>query len=896
MNAKRMREWLPPRVRSLLFRRQADQELAEEFEYHLEMRSHEYIDRGMNPEEARCAAMRAMGGMEQCKEECRDARGWRWMNEFLRDLLYGFRILAKSPGFTAITVLMLALGIGANTAVVSVLDTLIFRPLPFGRVDRLVGMPPGANYVNYLDIRAEAQVFSAVAATMDLPVSARASDGKMLLGRAVSANFFQVVGLPMTLGRGFLPGEDKISGSPPVAIVSYRFWAQNYRSDPAIVGKPIELNREPFTIVGVAPKDLPGDLRVGGAFFDLWVPIPMLARIAGLENTPMWRDAIVSRTLYPFLELVGRLKPGVTIEQARSRMTALISNLQKTYPGSIKEEEKPLLVPMSETRWPRRDLLFIPIVLMVAGICVLLITCTDIANLLVARGSARQREIATRLALGASRARVVRQLLAEGFALSVLALVLSLIMYRFVLLLFYAFNPFGDPLYANLGIDHRTLAFAIVIGLLSNLMFGLAPALAATRSEISGALKDQGFLGFGRRKARWRRKLVVSQIVLTVVLLVGAGLFGRTVRHFLYGDPGFDMNVQIFNQGEDKYQPDRARKMVFYRRALEQLRGLPGVRSAAWGIDQPFEPLRFMAEQIRPEGAASGNDNWLTIPGNSVSAGFFRTLSIPIIQGRDFAESDSQNPAGMVIVNETLARRFWPGMNPLGKRIRIRKAGPDEFRSQGPEICEVIGVVRGVKYKAPWEEEKPYVYFPYWHWFFDSMGLYVSVQQNPNAMAGSIRKLCETIDPGIKITSASSIAAQLKPLLSQERSAAFLFGIFGLLGLVLASIGLYGIISYSVAQRTREFGIRIALGAQAKLIVGSVILEGIKMVLMGLAIGLLASISLSRLVASRLHGLNPLDPITYAAIAILLIVVALLAAFLPARRAAANPMNALRTE
>ncbi len=888
---------LPLRVRSLLRRGRVEQEMAEEFEYHLEMKIREYTASGMTREEARYAAMRAMGGMEQQKEKCRDALRVRWMNEFLQDLRYAFRILAKSPGFTIVAVLMLALGIGANTAVVSVYEMAIFKPLPFGQIDRLVEIPPGFNYPNYLDIKADNTVFSDVAAWMVLPLGARGGNGLMLSGRAVSSNFFRVVGLPMTLGRGFLPEEEKLSGSSPVAVISHRLWKDSYGGDPAIVGKTIRLNDESLTIVGVAPQALKGDLGIGPVYWDYWVPIPMFVRITHLEKEPMWQDAIESRSMGQWLWSYGRLKPGISLEQARARMAVLFSNLQKAYPGSVKDDAKPNLVRANQARWPQGNILFSGAVRAAATLCILLITCTNIANLFLARSSARQREIATRLALGASRARVVRQLLAEGIVLSAVALILSLAIYGLTLQLMSAFEiPFNySHTNLDLGLNYRTLLFAIGIGLLANLMFGLAPALAATQTRLSGALRHPGLLA-GFRKARGRRILAVSQIILTVVLLVGAGILGRMVWHFVSADPGFDRNVLII-PADSTYGINKSRRMRFYSESLERVRNLSGVRSAAWGATLPFDQRGYIEEAVRPELPGYGNDTWFTIQANSVSPGYFQTLGIPVLQGRDFADRDINNPAGRVVINETMARRFWPGTTPIGKLIRFKRADPKENRDQGPEVCEVIGIVKDVRYKTPWEERTPYMYLPYWHWFYMQMTLHVSTSRNPYSLIAPVQRMYGNADSAdFFANDASLIATQLESLFSEERSAACVLGIFGSLALLLAAIGLYGIISYSVTQRTREFGIRIALGARGGNIVRQVLLEGLKMAAFGLAIGLAGSVALSRFLASRLHGLSPLDPATYAAISVLILVIAFLAAFLPARRAAGNPMDALRTE
>jgi predicted permease len=747
-----------------------------------------------------------------------------------------------------------------------------------------------------MDIRRDDHAFSDIAAWMVLPLQARDANFRMLSGRAVSANYFRVVGLPMTLGRGFFPEEEQLSGSPPVAVISFRLWKDRYGSDPAIIGKHIKLNDESLTIVGVAPKALRGDLGIGGTYWDLWVPIPMFVRITRLENEPMWRDAIESRSMGQWLWSFGRLKPGTTLAQARARIDVLFDNLQRSYPESVKDEAKPNLVPVTQARWPQGNVLFSAAILATATLCILLICCTNTANLLLARGSARRHEIATRLALGASRSRVVRQLLAEGFALSAIGLVCSLALYSLTLRFMLSFEvPFDySQVNLELGFNSRTFIFAIGISLLANLMFGLAPALAATRTGISGALRDLGHLA-SFHNARGRRILTVSQMILTVVLLVGAGVLGKMVWHFVSADPGFDKNVLIVSAGST-YGIDKTRRMRFYTESLERIRSLAGVRAAGWGAILPFDQRGDIGEQVRPEQEGYRDDTWFKIRGNAVSPGYLQALRMPILQGRDFIDRDRQNPAGMVIVNETLARQFWPGKTAIGRRIRIRKAQPEENRDQGPELCEVIGVVKDAKYCTPWEEPLPYIYFPYWHWFYMQMSLHVSTSGNPYRTIDSIRGACRSADSGDFVEDVRLTSTQLESLFSRERAAAGVLGIFGLLGLVLAAIGLYGVISYSITQRTREFGIRVALGARSNDIVRQVTFDGMKVAALGLAIGLFCSAALSRFLASRMHGLSPLDPVTYAAISALALAVAFLAAFLPARRAAADPMKALRAE
>lgn len=885
---------LPLRVRSIFCRGQVERELAEEFQYHLDMKTEELIAAGTPPDKARQAAMRAMGGLEQRKEECRDARKTQWIDELRQDVRYSLRILTKNPGFTIVAVLMLALGIGANTAIVSTIDALVFREMPFGQVDRLVTVEPGANLQNYLDLRADDSVFSGVAAYMGLPLEARTPNSDLVSGRGVSANFFQVLGLNMTLGRGFLPEEEKLTGSQPVVVISHRLWKQSFSSDPAVVGKLLRLNGEPLMIVGVAPEHF-RDVVLGSSQ-DVWVPFPMFARITHLEKAPEWRESIERRDMGPWLSVIARLKPAVTLSQARARMDVLLVDLENAYPGTTKNW-RPTVAPESRARWPKGNALFFSMVLAAAGLCLLLITCTNVANLLLARGSARQREIATRLALGAGRGRLMRQLLAEGLTLSALALIVSLLVCRWTLQLLPAFeNSIGSTFSLVLGIDRRILLFATCIGLLTNLLFGLAPAFVVSRTDLTGALKNQGFLGYRPKRIRWRRALVVLQMGLTVILLMGAGLFIRTVWHFESIDLGFDRNVLLLGSdfilsGEFEIGTKDAERqaLAFYRGVLEQVRELPGIRSASWAEDLPFDRRGYIEESIRPEESEDTEANWLSLNCNVISTGYFKTLGIPIVQGRDFRASDSGNTTGAVIVNQTLSRRYWPKQSPLGKRIRVR--------DKKPELWEVVGVAKDISFSTPWDEPQPYAYFPYWQLpLYLHMDLQVNTTGDPMSTIKSITDMCASVNPKVTMNNPRLMSQRTESLLSHERAAASVLTVFGLLALVLAAIGLYGIISYSVVQRTHEIGIRAALGAQKTDILKQVISEGIVLVTLGLAIGLPCSMALSKLLYSRMHGLSPFYPGLYVIVPTVSCAVALLAIALPAWRACADPMNALRIE
>jgi putative ABC transport system permease protein len=861
----------------------------EELRFHLQSQIADAVKAGMSPDEASRTVLATFGGFDKTKEECRDTRPVRLLNDLRQDLRYAVRVLAKSPGFTAVAVLVLALGIGANTAVVSAIDAIVFRPLPFAQLDRLVGFSPGANLVNFFDVRDDHQVFSGVAAYIGIPLMAKVDGSAFLSGRGVSANFFQVLGLSLAAGRGFSPDEDKMPYGRSVVVISHRIWMDRFAGDAAIIGKTLRLNREPMTVVGVAPRGF-RDAEPGGPQQDLWIPIPMFGKVMRIEEESYYHEATERRDYDPFLALVGRLNPGVTIEQASARLSILTGNLRKVYP-EIDRNWNPKLVPETRARWPVGSVLFSSAVLSAASVCLLLIACMNVAGLLIARGATRRREIATRLALGARRARVARQLLAETSVLGAMALAASSVAYGLTLRCLPAFEKYpGFILMLDLGINYRAMIFATSITLLTLLLCGLAPALGVSRVDLTMALKNQGLMTTGRGGSRWRRVLVVSQVALSVVLLVAAGLFARMIRHFESVDPGIDRDVLLLDSHflSSSRPEDRIKATAFYRHSLEQIRRVPGVRSASWGVDSTFDRRGHLGEKIRPESLGEGNDKWLSVRSNVVSDGYFRTLGIPILQGRDFTDQDWGHSGRSVIINETLARRYWPGMIPLGKRIQVEGRGQERF--------EVVGVVRDAKYWTLWEDKVPFVYFPFSDEFYFEQHLHVSALGDPKSLIDPLRKVCAAVDPDAEIDNGRLMSEQAAALLSQERSSARVLGVFGALALVLAAVGLYGIVSCSVAARTHEFGIRMAIGARSLDILRQVIREGMNLTFAGLAVGLPCSMALSRFIASRMHGVSVVDPFTYLAIAGLCVATSFVAIFLPARRATASPIDALRSE
>ncbi len=706
------------------------------------------------------------------------------------------------------------------------------------------------------------------------------------------------------------PEEGRLNENHPVAIISYRLWQSIFGSDPAAVGQPIRLNGEQLTIVGVAPKRF-RDINYNSPYRDIWVPLPMFKRLMHLEAEPMFSDLFEQRNkrfLFPF----GRLKPGVSLVQAQSRMNIVVEQLRKAYAdsrrswgahadGSLTQNEwKVSLYPLNSPRTLRKDTSSSLNILFIASGCILLICCANVGSLMLARSAARQREISIRLSIGASRFRIICQLLTESSLLSSLSLVASLAVWRLTLRCLPELegllgNEVGTLRDLELVFETRIFFFGAVIAILANVIFAVAPALLGSRLELVKNLKEQGLLS-GGAGPRWRRILVVAQVALSFVLLIGAGLFVRFVIRFESTAPGFDLNVLVIDPGAPGYGRNK-NNVDYYRRVLERINALPGVLASSWAASAPPETDSGYGQYVRPEQRGSGNDDYRYVDCNVISAGYFRTLQIPIIQGRDFTDYDASAPlARTVIVNETMARRLWPGASPLGKRLQLgKRLGA---RNNPGQLYEVVGMVKDAGYAKAWDGPKPYAYFTGAQLGFDDVPsrLHVRTAGNPSSMINPIRKVFEAFGSEAKVRNARLMSAEMESLVTRERSSAFVLSLFGGLAFLLAGIGLYGVVSYSVRSRSREFGIRLALGAQNGEIIRLVIREGVLTIVTGLLIGIPISMAATRIFQSRLHSMSPLDPITYVITAILWIALAIIAPLFPARRALSDPMNALRFE
>jgi putative ABC transport system permease protein len=800
----------------------------------------------------------------------------------IQDLRYNFRVLRKNAGFTAVIILTLALGIGATTAIFSVVNVILLRPLPYDNPDQLVivwGTQPQLDKApfspaDFLDVKRRNHVFDRIAAYQAASFNLTGtSDAVRLRGAMLSPDIMPMLGINVAAGRGFLPEEEK-PGNNQVVILSHGLWQRSFSSDPQVVGQSITLNGKVYTVVGILPAD---SQFLGWA--ELWVPMAFSAEQESLRDTHS-------------LNVMARLKPGVSLEQAQSEMTSIATQLQQEYPES-NSGNGVRLVPLREQIVG--DIR--PILLVLLGVvgCVLLIACANVANLLLSKAAMRQKEIGIRIALGASRWQVIRQLLNESVILSLAGGILGLLIAYLGVRLLIAFGPANIPRLKEVGLDTRVLGFTLLLSLVTSIIFGLVPALQASRPDINESLKEGGRSSSARGvyNQRHRMLLVIAEVALALVLSIGAGLMVRSFLSIQKINPGFNpQNVLSMRIAlpEAKYPEDRQR-VAFYQQALEGVRNLPGVLSAGAITDLPLSgPGSSTTFSIRE--LPSDDANPLT-EYRVITPDYLRAMNIPLLRGRSFNETDEEKHQGVVIINETLARRFFPNQDPLGKHLAL--SGP-------PDEREIVGVVSDVKDYGLDAEVKPEVYIPYSqsgqpYAQYSALTLVVRTSSNPASLTGAVRGVVRSIDKDQPIYNIKTMQDVLSESVAQRLFNMFLIGIFAVVALILAAVGIYGVIAYSVAQRTHEIGVRMALGAQPFDVVKLVIGQGMFQALMGVVIGLVGAFALTRVIASLLYGISPLDPATFTGLSILLMIVALMACYIPARRAARiNPIIALREE
>ena len=804
------------------------------------------------------------------------------MTQFFQDLRYGFRMLANSPGFTAVAVLTLALGIGANSAIFTLVNAYLLRPLPVAEPGRLVlvseiqaakGFVGSVSFPTYLDWREQNQVFEELAAVRGEDFNLTGTDEpERLYGARVSAGFFRTLGVRPILGRGFLPEEDKPGGAR-VVVLSRGFWQRRSGARPDILGQALTLDGERFTVVGVAPSGF----RISRtAPYELWVPLALEPNRAGRGTH--------------FLLVIARLKPGISIERAQADLSAISSRLARQYPenfgwGAVVENLHARLM-----REARPALL----VLLAAVGLVLLIACANLANLLVARGAARQKEIAIRTALGAGRLRVVRQMLTESLLLALLGGGLGLLLALWGVNLLNAIIPAGiQPLQAARA-DATVLGFTLLVSLATGVLFGLAPALNVSKPDLAQTLKEGGRSSSAAgRHGRLRDSLVVSEVALAMVLLVGAGLLIKSFMRLQQVDPGFRSESVLtieLSLPQARYSKPQQRA-TFYEQLLERIAGLPGVRAAGACTQLSLsggETIWGLTIEGRPE---PGPGEILQSGHRSVSPDYFRAMSIPLRRGRYFTAQDREGAPGVVIINETMANRFWPSQDPIGKRIRLG-AG----RSGAPWI-PIAGVVADVKYSGLDRQPGPEMFLPHLQNPAPRMAIVVRAAAEPASLATALRSAVTALDRDQPVANIRTLEKIVSDSVAPRRLTMLLLGIFAALALVLAGVGLCGVISYSVTQRTHELGVRMALGAQPSEVLRLVIGHGMILTMIGVAIGLAGAFALTGFLSSLLFGVTARDPATFLAVALALASVALAACYIPARRATrVDPMVALRYE
>jgi predicted permease len=828
--------------------------------------------------------------------------GWDSVETLWQDLRFGARMLMKNPGFTAVAVITLALGIGANTTVFSLADALLLRPFPVTEPGRLVSLlhqkVDEPNYYSsfstpdYQDFGEQSKSFSGLAAYCPVTVSMTLNGEAMRIdGEIVSGNYFSVLGVKPALGRTFLPEEDQAAGAHPVVVLGADFWHRRLNSDHEIIGKSLTLNGHSFTVVGVTPAGFRG-LSVGSspAF---WVPLAMHEEVMP-SFTFEGRSLFYARGC-DWLDFVGRLKPGQTVADAEAEAKILAGREAVAYP----EARKGWTVVASSLNavrlmpWNADMTRLVGLLMAVVGL-VLLIACSNVAGLLLARASARRMEISIRIGMGAGRGRLIRQLLTESVLLSILGGGAALLLAPVATRLLATFQlPGIDMAALDLRVDWRVLSYSLVLAVLTAIIFGVIPALETSKVDLVATLKESSRAA-GTRRVFLRQTLVVSQIALSLLLLVGAGLLLRTLRNLMGANLGFDSrNVLLasVDLGLQGYTEARSRQL--YQQVLEGVQHSAGVRSACWASTAPLSGWHIAFDVVM-EGRGQGRDQPINTDGNWVSPGCFSTLGIPIVAGRDFTPQDREGTPRVAIVSESTARRFWPGENPLGQRFWLHARG-----TQPP--LEVIGVVRDGKYNCSWcnlrTNPRPFMFLPFDQTFQSQGTLLVKGDTGTGSLAASIRGEVQALDPNLPIFDIKTLQQQFREGFLLERLGAVMVGAFGALALALAAVGLFGLVSFSVGQRTHEIGVRMALGAQRRDVINLILRQGLALTAVGVVVGLSAAVGLMRLISSILYGVKPTDPLTLTLATLTLGGVAFLACYIPARWATkVDPMVALRYE
>jgi len=878
-------------LRRLFTRKQMEDDLDKELRFHFESQIADKVRSGIPEAEARRLTRIEFGGIEQIKEECRESRGTMWLESIMKDFRYVLRRLLRSPGFTITFVLILAIGIGATTTIFSLVNSVLLQPLPFSESSRLVWIsqqdhsvpgviPESLSYPDYFDWRSQNHSLEGIASYVDgTATMALNGESQRFDIETVSSNFFQVLRSSPVLGRDF-GREDEKPGNRAV-MLSYSFWQSQFGAEPGIVGKSITMNGHSYTVAGVMPKSFE---------FPIENPSPVLWK--SIADEAEGKDPATQQRGFDTLNVIGRLRPGVTVEQAKADLSVIASNLARQYPDKNKQYSSALVEPelahMTGDTRPALRMLFAAVSLM------LLLVCANLAGLLLARGSQRSPEFALRAAIGASRAAIIRQLMLESIVLSLcggaagVALAFGLIKMMLKLM------PVEIPRLENVSIDGKVLAFVLVVSLLTGLFFGAIPAWRLSRTAPAKALREGGrSLSGGRLQRQLHNGLVVAQTAIGMVLLIGAGLLMRSFIRIVNVDPGFDPKHVLTSRIAVPFEESRHNQHYFlYQQAVERISALPGVQSASAGWPLPMSnSSATVSFTIQGRPVAKGDE-----PSESLGVampGYFEAMKIPLIAGRTFGAQDGLTGQPTIIVNQSFVRKYFPHENPIGQHIWV---GTGDGLFDHP-IREVVGVVGDIKHKGLTADFDPQYYLPYAQALITNPYLVVRTKGDPAAVQTAIGTVIHGLDKSVPVYQASTLEEYLHKSAAQPRLQAFLLSCFAVISLVLATIGLYGLLSYMVVQRTLEIGLRMALGAQRGDVLRMIVQRGLTLAVSGVGLGIAASLVLTRLISGMLFGVRPTDPSVFAATAALLLIVSTTASSAPAFRASRlDPMKTLREQ
>jgi predicted permease len=899
----RPQHWLytiPLRLRSLFRHRHVEQELNEELQFHLAQKIEEGIAKGLSPKEARYAAMRAMDGLEQRKEEMRDMRGMNWMTDFLDDARFAIRSLHRTPGLTAFVVITLALGIGMTSGTFSMVDALIFRPYPVPHPSGVVTLVSTTHdnsfddfsYREYLDIRGKTKSYDGVIANAAMEAvgfsAEPAATPRIKGGMLVSGNYFHVLGVEPRLGRGFREDEDQVPGRDAVVVLGPDFWKQEFASAPDVLGRTIRLNGTEFTVIGVAPETFPGMMIFGHP--DFYMPLAM-ARVFSTNRQKNFFEERDDREL----NVKARLKPGTTLEQAQNELAVLAKNFESEYPklnrsrGAAVHTQFEMQTRADDVNWK------FGVIFVILALAVLLVACTNVAGLLLSRARSRTREIAVRLAIGAGPFRLVRMLLTESLILACLGGVVGIAIGYGVVQWFQSFQnvifmtdlPFSIPF----RMDTRVLIASLALAALSALLCGLAPALQSTRADLVNGLKSADVDVAGRKRLWGRNVLVVAQVSTSLMLLTASFLMVRGFQHTLLENTGFAKDHLLMATFDPRLmQYSAAQTQQFYKLLAERVRQAPGVQSEALTQNIPLGTDDFDGIAFVPEGFQMPRDreNFNAMM-DTADEGYFETMAIPILSGRGFQASDTAGAPRVAVVNEQFAKHYWPGEDAVGKHIRL------DSRAGTP--VEIVGVSQTIKYQNTYEP-MDFLYMPLAQHPIARMTLMLRSSGDPLQLIQSVKNVVRTLDPNLPMLHTMSYEDYyLNQAVRGPRIAMKLVGSMGLAGLLLAVAGLYGLVAYNVSRRTREIGIRIALGALSADVLRLVMGKGLMLVGIGTVIGLAMGFAVEQLMNSMLFNAGGVDILAYVIVVPSLFLVTALAAYVPARRASRiAPTQALRYE